>query len=153
MSFPDANSALDVFLRNQERNGNIPVIGVNRKAFQMCKFRTMRDRAVELQAQVEEFNESGAGLFKMRKDPRVTPVGRALLTVMSSQLATALFTAWVSEGLGMTFKEFEEPVDFFHKQIMGAWLVWLLIVGHAAAALHHHLVYKDRTLIKMTRGK
>jgi lipopolysaccharide/colanic/teichoic acid biosynthesis glycosyltransferase len=53
-------------------------IGVNRKPFRMCKFRTMHDRAAELQAQVEEFNESGRGLFKIRKDPRVTPVGRFL---------------------------------------------------------------------------
>lgn len=53
-------------------------IGVNRKPFKMYKFRTMRDRAEELQAQVEEFNESGRGLFKIRNDPRVTPVGRFL---------------------------------------------------------------------------
>ena len=53
-------------------------IGVDRNAFRMLKFRTMRERAEELQAQVEEFNESGRGLFKMRRDPRVTPVGRFL---------------------------------------------------------------------------
>jgi len=53
-------------------------IGVNRKPFLMYKFRTMYDRAEELQAQVEEFNESGTGLFKIRKDPRVTSVGRFL---------------------------------------------------------------------------
>jgi exopolysaccharide biosynthesis polyprenyl glycosylphosphotransferase len=53
-------------------------IGVNRKPFRMFKFRTMHDRADELQAQVEEFNESGRGVFKMRKDPRITPVGRLL---------------------------------------------------------------------------
>ena len=53
-------------------------IGVNRKPFRMIKFRTMRDRAHEEQAQMEEFNESGVGLFKLRKDPRVTWVGRFL---------------------------------------------------------------------------
>ena len=53
-------------------------IGVNRKPFRMIKFRTMKDRADEMQAEVEEFNESGPGLFKIRKDPRVTPVGRFL---------------------------------------------------------------------------
>ncbi|MDD4870778.1 MAG: exopolysaccharide biosynthesis polyprenyl glycosylphosphotransferase [Kiritimatiellae bacterium] len=53
-------------------------IGVNRKPFKMYKFRTMHDRAEELQAQVEEFNESGDGLFKIKNDPRVTPVGRFL---------------------------------------------------------------------------
>jgi len=65
---------------------------------------------------------------------------------------TGLFDVFVVEYLGLTFKEFEEPIDFFHKEIMGAWLVWILIVGHAAAALYHHRVLKDRTLIKMTKG-
>lgn len=53
-------------------------IGVNRVPFTMFKFRTMHDRADELRAQMEEFNESGPGLFKMRRDPRVTAVGRVL---------------------------------------------------------------------------
>ena len=53
-------------------------IGINRRPFLMYKFRTMYARADEVQAQVEEFNESGRGLFKMRHDPRVTPVGRFL---------------------------------------------------------------------------
>jgi len=53
-------------------------IGVNRQPWGMFKMRTMYDRAAEQQAQVEEFNESGTGLFKIRKDPRVTPVGRFL---------------------------------------------------------------------------
>lgn len=53
-------------------------IGVNRRPFRMFKFRTMHNRAEELLAQMEEFNESGGGLFKMRRDPRVTPVGRFL---------------------------------------------------------------------------
>jgi len=53
-------------------------IGVNRKPFRMYKFRTMRNKAEELQAQVEEFNESVGALFKIKKDPRITPVGRFL---------------------------------------------------------------------------
>ncbi len=65
---------------------------------------------------------------------------------------TWLFDTLVWDYLGLTFKEFEKPIDFFHKEIMGAWLVWILIVGHAAAALYHHLHLKDRTLLKMTQG-
>ncbi len=53
-------------------------IGVNREPFMMYKFRTMHERADELQAAIEEFNESGQGLFKIKKDPRVTLVGRLL---------------------------------------------------------------------------
>jgi len=53
-------------------------IGINRKPFRMYKFRTMKDRAEEEIAELEELNESGDGLFKIREDPRVTPVGRWL---------------------------------------------------------------------------
>jgi len=53
-------------------------IGVDRRSFRMLKFRTMYAGADELQAEVEELNESGSGLFKIRRDPRVTPVGRFL---------------------------------------------------------------------------
>jgi exopolysaccharide biosynthesis polyprenyl glycosylphosphotransferase len=53
-------------------------MGVNRKPFQMFKFRTMYDHAEEMLAQMEEFNESGGGLFKIRRDPRITPAGRFL---------------------------------------------------------------------------
>jgi cytochrome b561 len=63
---------------------------------------------------------------------------------------TQIFNALVSNGLGMTFEEFEEPVDFIHKNIMGAWVVWLLILGHISAALYHHFIKKDRTLYRMT---
>lgn len=64
---------------------------------------------------------------------------------------TWLFTELVQGQLGMSFKEFEKPMDFIHKDILGAWLVWILIAGHVAAALYHHFVKHDRTLVKMTR--
>jgi cytochrome b561 len=67
--------------------------------------------------------------------------------------STMLFQSVISNGLGMTFKEFEKPIDFIHKDLMGAWIVWLLILGHISAALYHHIVKKDRTLLKMTKGK
>ncbi|MBC6414245.1 MAG: cytochrome b [Chromatiales bacterium] len=66
--------------------------------------------------------------------------------------STQLFDFLVINGLGITFTEFEEPVDFIHKEILGKWLVWLLILGHASAALYHHFIKKDRTLLKMTTG-
>ncbi len=65
---------------------------------------------------------------------------------------TSVFSIVVAQELGMTFDEFEAPVDFLHKKILGKWLVWLLIVGHIFAALYHHFVKKDRTLVKMTFG-
>lgn len=67
--------------------------------------------------------------------------------------STQLFNALVIEGLGMTPDEFEEPIDFIHKKVFGAWLAWMLILGHAGAALYHHFIIKDNTLNKMTTGK
>lgn len=63
--------------------------------------------------------------------------------------STSLFTL-ISDGMGITFKEFEAPLDFIHKDIGGKWFVWLLILGHSLAALYHHFVLKDQTLNKMT---
>jgi lipopolysaccharide/colanic/teichoic acid biosynthesis glycosyltransferase len=53
-------------------------IGVNRKPFKMYKFRTMHNKAEEILAQIEEFNESPETMFKIKKDPRITPIGRFL---------------------------------------------------------------------------
>lgn len=65
---------------------------------------------------------------------------------------TWVFKQWVVQGLNLTFEEFEKPIDFLHKEILGVWLNWILILGHAGAALYHHFALKDRTLIKMTSG-
>ena len=62
---------------------------------------------------------------------------------------TTMFS-WIANVFEITYQAFEAPLDFVHKQILGAWLIWLLILGHVLAALYHHFVKKDRTLIKMT---
>jgi len=66
--------------------------------------------------------------------------------------STYLYQLIVTSWMGLDFKTFEAPIDFFHKEIMGKWIVWMLIVGHAVAAMYHHFIKKDRTLIKMTKG-
>lgn len=66
--------------------------------------------------------------------------------------STAVFHSLIAEPFGLTFKEFEKPIDFIHKNILGEWVIWLLIAGHAGAAMFHHFVKKDRTLRKMTLG-
>ncbi len=53
-------------------------IGFNRKPFRMYKFRTMHNRADREQDQIEVQNEAGAGLFKIKQDPRITLAGRLL---------------------------------------------------------------------------
>jgi exopolysaccharide biosynthesis polyprenyl glycosylphosphotransferase len=52
--------------------------GIGGKPFACLKFRTMYSDADERQAELEAANEKGGALFKIRNDPRVTPVGRFL---------------------------------------------------------------------------
>lgn len=53
-------------------------IGLDGKPFTMLKFRTMTDGADTQLEQLLSVNEGAGVLFKMRQDPRVTPVGRIL---------------------------------------------------------------------------
>jgi exopolysaccharide biosynthesis polyprenyl glycosylphosphotransferase len=55
-----------------------PRIGLGEQEFRMLKFRTMVAGADRRQAELEARNEAGGALFKIRDDPRVTPVGRVL---------------------------------------------------------------------------
>lgn len=54
-------------------------IGLDGQPFDMLKFRTMVDGADSMLGQLADLNESDGGvLFKIRNDPRVTPLGRVL---------------------------------------------------------------------------
>jgi exopolysaccharide biosynthesis polyprenyl glycosylphosphotransferase len=53
-------------------------VGVGEREFAMLKFRTMVEGAADQQVVLEERNEAGGALFKIRDDPRVTRVGRVL---------------------------------------------------------------------------
>jgi exopolysaccharide biosynthesis polyprenyl glycosylphosphotransferase len=53
-------------------------VGQNGRAFRLWKFRSMYVDAESRRPQVEDLNESDGVLFKIRRDPRVTPVGRLL---------------------------------------------------------------------------
>ena len=53
-------------------------IGVNEREFGMLKFRTMYEDADAHVGELEQANEAEGALFKIRRDPRVTPVGRVL---------------------------------------------------------------------------
>jgi exopolysaccharide biosynthesis polyprenyl glycosylphosphotransferase len=64
-------SAGPVFYRDRR-------IGLGEKEFGMLKFRTMYSDAGGRQADLEGSNEADGPLFKMREDPRVTPVGAFL---------------------------------------------------------------------------
>jgi exopolysaccharide biosynthesis polyprenyl glycosylphosphotransferase len=53
-------------------------LGLNKRRFPMFKFRTMVVDAEERQKALEALNEAGGPVFKIRNDPRVTPLGRWL---------------------------------------------------------------------------
>lgn len=64
----------------------------------------------------------------------------------------AVFKIAIEGWLGLTFEQFEAPIDFIHKK-GGEYVVLLIIVGHAAAAFYHHFKFKDRNIIKMLPPK
>jgi exopolysaccharide biosynthesis polyprenyl glycosylphosphotransferase len=53
-------------------------VGLRGRKFYMYKFRTMVHNAEELKVQLEALNESDGPAFKMKYDPRITPIGRLL---------------------------------------------------------------------------
>jgi len=52
--------------------------GIGGEPFDCLKFRTMYSDADQRQADLESLNEASGALFKIRDDPRMTPVGRVL---------------------------------------------------------------------------
>lgn len=52
--------------------------GMGGVPFDCLKFRTMHEGAERVQAELEELNEMDGALFKIRDDPRLTPIGRVL---------------------------------------------------------------------------
>ena len=60
---------------------------------------------------------------------------------------------WLLEVFNTTWADWEAPMDYFHKEISGALVLWILIVIHAGAALYHHYVQKDDVLKRMLPGR
>jgi exopolysaccharide biosynthesis polyprenyl glycosylphosphotransferase len=52
--------------------------GIGGEAFECFKFRTMYSDADQRQSDLESLNEASGALFKIKRDPRLTPVGRLL---------------------------------------------------------------------------
>jgi len=65
-------------------------VGVGEREFGMLKFRTMVEGASERQDELEERNEAAGALFKIRRDPRVTRVGRLLRKLSLDELPQLL---------------------------------------------------------------
>lgn len=61
-------------------------VGKDGELFEVLKFRTMYIDAEERKAELMEQNEADGPLFKMKNDPRVTPVGRVLRKLSIDEL-------------------------------------------------------------------
>lgn len=61
---------------------------------------------------------------------------------------TQIFQTVVEGWMGLTWEQFEAPMDFIHKK-GGAYVVTTLIGLHIAAALFHHFVKKDVVMKRM----
>jgi exopolysaccharide biosynthesis polyprenyl glycosylphosphotransferase len=53
-------------------------VGLNKRRFNLYKFRTMTYNAEKMQSQLESLNEMKGPVFKIRSDPRITMLGRLL---------------------------------------------------------------------------
>jgi lipopolysaccharide/colanic/teichoic acid biosynthesis glycosyltransferase len=53
-------------------------VGLNKRQFRMYKFRTMIADAEQIQDQLLNLNEMNGPVFKIKNDPRITPLGRVL---------------------------------------------------------------------------
>jgi exopolysaccharide biosynthesis polyprenyl glycosylphosphotransferase len=74
-----------------------PRAGRGRTSFRLIKFRSMYVDAEERKAELEALNEADDGvMFKIREDPRVTPVGRLLRRFSLDELPQ-LFNVLVGE--------------------------------------------------------
>jgi exopolysaccharide biosynthesis polyprenyl glycosylphosphotransferase len=65
-------------------------VGHNRRHFKMLKLRTMVPYAEHLQAQLVELYEAQGPVFKIKNDPRVTPLGRFLRKTSVDELPQLL---------------------------------------------------------------
>ena len=71
-------------------------VGLNGRRFAMIKFRSMRVDAEARLAELREGNEMTGPVFKMARDPRVTPVGRWLRRLSIDELPQ-LWNVFVGE--------------------------------------------------------
>jgi exopolysaccharide biosynthesis polyprenyl glycosylphosphotransferase len=68
-------------------------MGVNKRIFAMCKFRTMVPDAERRMADIAHLNEVSGPVFKIKNDPRITSIGRLLRKTSIDELPQ-LFNVW-----------------------------------------------------------
>lgn len=61
-------------------------LGLNKRQFSICKFRTMVPDAEKRMTELEKMNEVSGPVFKIKNDPRLTPIGKFLRTSSIDEL-------------------------------------------------------------------
>jgi lipopolysaccharide/colanic/teichoic acid biosynthesis glycosyltransferase len=69
-------------------------LGRGLRPFRMYKFRSMVDRAESLLPSLLDRNETDGPIFKMRRDPRITRVGRYLRRLSIDELPQLINVLW-----------------------------------------------------------
>lgn len=61
-------------------------VGLNKRHFRMYKFRTMVQDAEQKQDELKDLNEVSGPVFKIKNDPRITPIGKILRKLSIDEL-------------------------------------------------------------------
>jgi exopolysaccharide biosynthesis polyprenyl glycosylphosphotransferase len=61
-------------------------VGLNKRHFTIYKFRSMVENAEKLQDELLSLNEMSGPVFKIKRDPRITPLGRGLRNTSIDEL-------------------------------------------------------------------
>jgi exopolysaccharide biosynthesis polyprenyl glycosylphosphotransferase len=107
--------------------------GMAGKPFYCFKFRTMREHAEQIQADLEPLNEQSGALFKIRDDPRLTAIGRFLRRYSLDELPQLVNVVRGEMSLvgprPLPMRDFEKLEDWHKKRylvlpgITGLWQV------------------------------
>jgi lipopolysaccharide/colanic/teichoic acid biosynthesis glycosyltransferase len=134
-------------------------LGLNKRRFGMLKFRTMSAEAESLQASMEPLNEADGPIFKVRRDPRVTRVGRVLrrfdldelpqlLNVMAGHMTLVGPRPMLpSEIVG--FAAWQRKRFSMHPGITGLWQVSHILGDPFLSGLQADLDYIDRWSLRL----
>jgi exopolysaccharide biosynthesis polyprenyl glycosylphosphotransferase len=65
-------------------------VGINKRRFLIYKFRTMVANAEKMLAELKDLNEVSGPVFKIKNDPRITPIGKLLRRASIDELPQLL---------------------------------------------------------------
>ena len=97
-------------------------IGLSERPFGMMKFRTMYANAAARQGALEADNEASGPLFKIKDDPRVTPVGRFLRRYSLDEMPQVLNVLWGEMSLvgprPLPIRDYEQLLPWHRKRYL-----------------------------------